>query len=99
MTAREDLAEVIRDGEGTWRTPLEAADAILKALEQHTLGYVVVGHENDSLGWDDQMYETVEAAMNSLCGPYQDFERDPESPNYWGKEYRICPVSELAVAE
>ena len=31
MSTREQLAEVIRDGEGVWRTPLEAADAILAA--------------------------------------------------------------------
>lgn len=32
MSAREELARLIRDGEGTWRTPLEAADAILAAI-------------------------------------------------------------------
>ena len=31
MSAREELAEVIRDGVGVWRTPLEAGDAILAA--------------------------------------------------------------------
>ena len=32
MSRREQLAEVIRDEVGVWRTPLEAADAILGAV-------------------------------------------------------------------
>lgn len=91
-------APPVRDGGATARLIDYAVDVVLEATKPCTIGYVVVGNENNALDWDDQLYGTVDAAIGSLCSPYQPFDRDPESPNFWGKQYRICPVSEQAVA-
>lgn len=56
------------------------------------IGYIVVGKTNDSLDWEDKLHPSEEACIDSLCGPYQDFTREPDSEWYWGNEYKLCPV-------
>jgi hypothetical protein len=73
------------------------ADAILAAgyRKPRTVGYVAVGVHSNGLDWDEAVYESEDAVIDSLCGPYQPFSRAPESPDYWGREYRICAITEL----
>lgn len=72
----------------------KTADAVLAAgyRKPRIIGYVVVGKQSNSMDWDDQLYATEEACIDSLCGPYQDFNRESGTKNYWGNEYKICPV-------
>ncbi|SDK80822.1 hypothetical protein [Arthrobacter sp. ok362] len=79
----------------------EIADAVLAAgyRKSDIIGYLVVGKSNDSLDWDDKMYESEQACIDSLCGPYQDFTREPDSECYWGNEYKLCPVLSPEVSE
>ena len=72
MNTREQLAEVIRDGEGTWQTPLEAADAILKALAPREVTTVA---ELDALGF--------EAVVLDPCGTPAVCQRSTQTESFW----------------
>lgn len=91
MSARGDLTMLILG-----KTAPRAADAILAAgyRKPRTLGYIILSKRTNRMDWDDEIYVTTEAAIDSLCGPYQDYTRDPADEMYWGKDYHLCPVIE-----
>lgn len=85
MSAREELARLIRDGEGTWRTPLEAADAILAATGPPTSVLSEVGDERtrqdakwgeqnhpDGTGPDTQPLDAMWWGFPDPSGPFEE---------------------------
>lgn len=61
--------------------------------------YVIVNKETEALDWDDQMYDSADDCIASLCGPYQEFVRTKAEADaahaLWSDVYeirRVLPV-------
>ncbi|UKA69563.1 hypothetical protein [Arthrobacter sp. FW306-06-A] len=54
-------------------------------------GYVIADKKTGAIDWDGEVHPTVEAAIESMCGPFQSFSREKDDPDkdYWGDVYDI----------
>ncbi|YCK81371.1 hypothetical protein M1D89_20225 [Arthrobacter sp. D3-18] len=69
--------------------------------ESETVGYVIADKATGSMDWDGQVHPSVEAAINSMCGPYQSYSRETDDPerDHWSVTYNILPVKEAVSSD
>ena len=77
-------------------TKARLRNLLIKYPESETVGYVIADKATGSMDWDGQVHPTVEAAINSMCGPRQSFSREKDDPDkdHWNVVYNILAVKD-----
>lgn len=55
--------------------------------------FIIVGKQTGRADWSDELYLSKDAAIESLCSPWQDYGNDKHDPRRnWRKDFEIRRV-------